>query len=396
MFSILRHFTRWTNWLIVVAVGVLVAAGVGSIWAADPDHAKKQALFAVLGTGILLLVQLVDYRLVGRWAWGLHIFALLGIAYTLLPFVRLPGGGSTIFMVPQVNGAYCWINFGLLRFQPAEVAKITYVLTLARYMRFRESQRSYAGLVMPFVATLVPVVMILKQPDLGMSLAFIPVLFAMLFAAGSRRGHLLTIAGAGLVCIPILWCMGDERTPILGHLPPVVKKYQRERVYAMLHNDERTLQRSGFQQHNALIAFGSGGVFGKGTGQIDVGRRIPENHNDMIFALVGEQWGLVGAGAVLLAYAGIFLAGIEAAGSTRDPFGRLIAVGLTAMLATGAFENLMVVLKLMPVTGVTLPFVSYGGSSLLSNFVLVALLINVTSRRPIVMGRSTFEFDDDK
>jgi cell division protein FtsW (lipid II flippase) len=394
MFSVLRHFTAWTNWLIVLAIGVLVTAGVASIHAADPDHGLKQGLFVALGTGVLILVQLVDYRSIGRWAWAMHAVALGAIAYTLLPFVRLAPGVSRLGFVPQINGAYCWIDFGLLRFQPAELCKITYVLTLARYLRYRETQRAYSGLVVPFVATLVPVVMILKQPDLGMCLAFIPVLFAMLFAAGSKRGHLLTIAAAGALCIPVLWCMGDGRTPVLGNLPAVVKDYQRQRVYAMLHDDPQTLQKSGFQQHNALIAFGSGGLLGKGTGNIDVGRRIPENHNDMIFALIGEQWGLWGAGAVLAAYGLIFLAGIEAAGSTRDPFGRLVAVGLTAMLATSAFENLLVVLKLMPVTGVTLPFVSYGGSSLLANFVLAALLINIASRRPIVMGRDTFEFEE--
>lgn len=391
--SPLKHFSAWTNWIILLAVALLVAVGVSSIHAAvggtasgaDDDHWVKQMLFVALGAGVALTIQGVHYRAVGRVAWALHLFALACIAYTLIP-------GAP--RVPLVNGARCWIDFGLLRFQPAELAKITYVLTLARYLMYRDSQRSWLGLVPPFLLTLFPVAMILKQPDLGMSLVFMPVLFAMLFAAGARVPHLLSIAAAGLLCVPLVWFMGNKGTPGFEHLPSLLKEYQRDRVRAMFRDDPRTLQRTGFQQHNALMSFASGGVTGKGLGNVEVGRRVPENHNDMIFALVGEQFGLVGALAVIGAYALLFLAGIETAGSTRDPFGRLVAVGLTAMLAASAFLNLLVVLRVFPVTGVTLPFVSYGGSSLLANFTLVGLLMNIASRRPIVMGRSKFAGND--
>lgn len=386
MFSLLKHFTAWTNWLIVLAVGTLVAFGCASIYAADPDHGVKQMFFVALGVGVMLLIQLLHYKAIGRVAWALHLFALGCIAYTLIP--GAPG-------VPLVNGARCWIDFKVLRFQPSELAKITYVLTLARYLMYRDSQRSYLGLVPPFLLTLFPMAMVLKQPDLGMALVFIPVLFAMIFAAGARIPHLLTIAAAGVVCIPLVWFSGKDGTPGFEKLPELVKPYQRARVYAMFRDDPRTLQRTGFQQHNALMAFGSGGVTGKGWGDIDVGRRVPENHNDMIFALLGEQFGLWGSLAVLGAYALLFFAGIETAGSTKDPFGRLAAVGLTAVLAAGAFENLGVVLRIFPVTGVTLPFISYGGSSLLANFTLVGLLMNIAARRPIVMGKSKFAGAND-
>jgi cell division protein FtsW (lipid II flippase) len=374
--------SAWTNWIILLAVALLVGFGLASIFAADPSHGMKQVLFVALGVGVALMLQVVDYQAVGRMAWGVHLIAIALIVYTLVP--GAPG-------VPLVNGARCWIDFKLLRFQPAELAKITYVLTLARYLRFRESQRSYGGLIPPFLLTLFPMVMILKQPDLGMSLVFIPVLFAMLFAAGARAPHLLTIAAAGALCIPLFWFMGNPGTPVFEKLPSIIKPYQRDRVYAMFRDDPRTLQRTGFQQHNALMAFGSGGVMGKGFGDIEVGRRVPENHNDMIYALLGEQFGLWGAWLVLFAYGLLIFAGIETAGSTKDPFGRLAAVGLTAVLAAGAFENLGVVLRVFPVTGVTLPFISYGGSSLLANFTLVGLLMNIASRRPIIMGRSKFE-----
>lgn len=390
MYSVLRNFSAWTNWLIVLAVGVLVTIGITTIWAEFPDHGQKQLMFAAMALGVLLLLQLVNYQDIGRIAWGLHVIALAAVAYTLLPFVPQSGFGG----VPVVNGARNWIDFKVVRFQPTEMVKITYVLTLAWYLRFRQSQRSYVGLIPPFVMTFVPLLMILKQPDLGTSLVFIPTLFVMLFAAGARTSHLLTVAAAGMLCVPVVWFAGQKGTPVFEHLPSVVKEYQRQRVYAMFSEDPATLQRSGFQQHNALIAFGSGGATGKGWGTIEVGHRVPESHNDMIFALVGEQGGYLGVLIVLAAYGLLFLAGIETAGSTRDPFGQMVAIGLTAMLAGGAFLNIMVVMKLMPVTGVTLPFISYGGSSLLANFILVGLLMNIASRRPIVMGKSTFEGDE--
>ena len=160
----------------------------------------------------------------------------------------------------------------------------------------------------------------------------------------------------------------------------------------MFSSDPRTLKDTGYQQHNALTAFGSGGVSGKGMGRITVGARVPEAHNDMIFALIGEQVGFFGASIVLGAYIVLFAAGIEISGSTREPMGRLIALGIVSLLAGQTFLNLLVAMKLMPVTGVTLPFVSYGGSSLLASFMSVGLLLNIGQHRPIVMARESFEF----
>jgi rod shape determining protein RodA len=172
----------------------------------------------------------------------------------------------------------------------------------------------------------------------------------------------------------------------------MVKPYQRERVISMFNDDPRTQREKGYQQHNALIAFGSGGIAGKGAGVIPVGRRVPEAHNDMIFALIGEQFGFFGAAVVLVSYIVLFAAGLEIAAATREPFGKLVAPGVIALLAGQTFLNLMVAMKLMPVTGVTLPFVSYGGSSLLASFLAAGLLLNIGQNRPIVMARDAFEF----
>ncbi|HEY7091011.1 MAG TPA: FtsW/RodA/SpoVE family cell cycle protein, partial [Tepidisphaeraceae bacterium] len=197
----------------------------------------------------------------------------------------------------------------------------------------------------------------------------------------------------------VAWLSGKDENglphsnlPGFKYLPELVKDYQRKRVLAMFHDDPATLQSTGFQQRNALIAFGSGGISGKGMGKIPVGRQVPEGHNDMIFALIGEQFGFFGSAAVLLSYIVLFAAGIEIAAATREPFGKLLAIGVVSLLAGQTFLNLMVATKLMPVTGVTLPFISYGGSSLLASFMAAGILLNIGQSRPLVMANDAFEF----
>ena len=142
-----------------------------------------------------------------------------------------------------------------------------------------------------------------------------------------------------------------------------------------------------------MTAFGSGGFAGKGFGNIPLGQMVPEAHNDMIFSLIGEQFGFLGAAAVLVAYIVLFAAGIEIASNNRDPFGRLVAIGIIAMFAGQAFINIMVTIRLMPVTGITLPFVSYGGTSLLASYMAAGFLLNVGQNRPLVMAKASFQFD---
>jgi len=379
-----------TNWPVLVAVAVLSTIGIISIWAdtrMDPNPEwRKQIVFLVVAIICMAVFQAVNYQKIGRYSWAFYIFSLLLIGYTLLgSVVRVPG-------VWKVNGAYAWINFGPASLQPAELTKIAFVMVLARYLRFRSNYRTLLGLLPPFALALIPIAMILKQPDMGTALIFIPALFAMLFVAGAKISHLLAVVGMGLAVTPLIWFSGTD-LPVLRHMPELVRTYQRERVYAMFHSDPATLQRKGFQQHHALTAFGSGGFSGKGVGNIPVGQRVPEGHNDMIFALIGEQFGFFGSAAVLLAYIVLFAAGIEIAAATREPFGKLLAIGVVSLLAGQTFLNLMVATKLMPVTGVTLPFISYGGSSLLASYMAAGLLLNIGQNRPLVMARDAFEFE---
>ena len=213
----------------------------------------------------------------------------------------------------------------------------------------------------------------------------------MLFVAGAKWRHLLAILAAGVVIVPLIWLAGDPGVPFFRHLPPLLHDYQRLRVQAMFASDPKTLRTAGFQQHQAEVAMGSGGLVGKGIANIPVGRKVPEKQNDMIFAIIGEQFGFIGCVAVLIAYIVLFAAGIEISGSTKEPFGRLMAVGIVSLLAAQAFLNMLVVTRMFPVTGVTLPFISAGGTSLVASFVAAGFLLNIGQSRPLILSRTRMD-----
>ena len=389
-----------TNWPVLVAVFVLSSLGLISIWADTPADGVRQLVFLGVAVVCMTLFQAVNYQRIGKLSWPFYVFSLLLVLYTVIGSTR--GGPDPIPFVHRVNGAYNWIKIGQIGVQPAELVKLGFILVLARYLRFRNNYRTFKGLLPPFGLALAPLVLILKQPDLGTALVFIPVLFAMLFVAGAKIKHLLAIVLMGAALAPVAWLAGkDEQTgqpfsrlPGFKYLPTLVKKYQRDRVNAMFtgEGDDAAMKKDSYQVFRAMIALGSGGAAGKGPGNIPVGKHVPEAHTDMIFALIGEQFGFVGSAVVLGAYIVLFAAGIEISSATREPFGKLIALGIVAMLAGQTFLNLMVATRLMPVTGVTLPFVSYGGSSLLASYMAAGLLLNVGQNRPIVMAREAFEF----
>jgi cell division protein FtsW (lipid II flippase) len=383
-----RQLAIATNWPVLVAVTVLSTLGVWSIWVDSPADGPKQLVFLAVAVAVMAAVQGVNYLVLGRYAWALYFLSLLLLGYTLLgEFHSIPG-------VHYTKGAYCWITFpGGISFEPSELMKISFILVLARYLRFRSNFRTLRGMVVPFLLTLAPLVMILKQPDLGVAALFVPVLLILLFVAGAKVKHLLAVVALGTALLPPLWLSGVAGVPFFEHLPVIVTPNQRQRVAGLLNRDPRTLREHGYQQARALTAMGSGGATGKGAGEIPVGHGVPEARNDMILAIIGEQFGLVGTISVLAAYVVLFVAGIEIAAATREPFGRLVAVGIVAMLAAQAVLNLSVVMRLFPVTGVTLPFVSYGGSSLVASYIAAGFLLNIGQNRPLVIARDSFEFD---
>jgi rod shape determining protein RodA len=393
-----RQMAIGINWPVLLAVALLSITGLVTVWFDNkPDgtwDGSRHLAYILFGIVCMTAFQAVNYQQIGRYAWTFYLTALGLVIFTVV------GGRLHLPFVPYRNGAYKWIVIGPASLEPAELVKVGFIMVLARYLRFRSNYRTFSGLLPPFALALIPVVLILRQPDLGTSFCFVPALFAMLFVAGAKINHLLAIALLGLLLLPIAWMSGKDSQghphstlPILSRLPELISPHQRQCVVDILHDDPHTMEHGGYQQQLALTAFGSGGVLGKGPGKMQVGRHIPESDNDMVFALIGEQFGFFGTAVVLIAYLTLFAAGTEIASRTREPFGRLVALGVVAMLAAQTFSNLMVATRLMPVTGVPLPFISTGGSSIIASFMSAGLLLNIGQNRPIVMAKDAFEFD---
>jgi cell division protein FtsW (lipid II flippase) len=261
-------------------------------------------------------------------------------------------------------------------------------------------------LIGPFALTFLAMILILLEPDLGTVILMMPILFAMLFAAGAKGWHLLLIIGLAIVTSPILWMsMHDYQRMRISSLV-----LQNAKIRAMArHNPtlakilvgrpERLYnwkEGGGYQLLQSKQAIASGGVtgygFARGPYVQDDFFFLPDKHNDFIFAVIAHQFGLIGCTGVILLYAMIIGAGMEIAWRNTDPFGRLVAVGITTMFAVQVFVNISMTLGLMPITGLTLPFVSYGGSSLMTSFMGIGLLNSIGRWRPFSVAKKPFEF----
>ena len=383
-----RVFRRF-SWPIFLSLLALGAAGILGIYLADHPSGQSfrrsepwkiilsnryllQLAALLFGLFLFFVVVVFDYRRIGRYS-----YLLFGVSIVLLIVVGLmPPAGNT--------GVRRWLAFGSLRLgQPSELAKIAFILALAWYLRFRKSYRTFLGFLWPFAFALVPMLLIVIEPDLGTSLLFLPTLIAVLFAAGARKRHIAVVFLLGLLSLPILWSR--------------MNPYQRDRVVGWLKQGQESVSSgTGFQLNRSLIAIGSGGLYGQPWRGADIIENdlLVHDHTDFIFAVIAAQFGLVGASAVLLLYLILFAFGLRIAQANYDPFGRLLAVGIVAMLATQTIINISMTIGLLPVTGMTLPFVSYGISSLWSSLIAVGLLISVGKHRALSLGQKPFEFDD--
>ncbi|MFM9960228.1 MAG: FtsW/RodA/SpoVE family cell cycle protein [Planctomycetaceae bacterium] len=391
---------RRVPWLVVVCSVLLMGLGLTGIARGDELFSRgiffcfpRQLLWVGLSLPAMGLAMLVPYR-------SLRLVSYPAFAGSLLLLV-------VVLLMPSVNGARCWIPLGFLNFQPSELAKLIYVVALAHYLMYRDSIRRLTGLVVPFVLTLIPVALILREPDLGTALLFLPTLFAMLFAAGARPRHLGMIVILGMLASPGLWLAMNAE--------------QKSRIVSLFQQRDggEAPRGDAFQQHQAKRLLARGGIWGSElTGDSfeivvcphcvshfgvpsDLGLaqsatcprcqkiaplpdhselRLPESRTDFIFCLIGERWGFVGCGLTLMLYVLLVARGLMIAHATREPFGRLLAVGIVTLLASQTIINTGMTCGLMPVTGITLPLASYGGSSLLMTAVGIGLLLNVGMR----------------
>ena len=375
-------------WLALPAALGLTAIGVLAIDTVKQGASHTQQTVNLPIALLCMLLAMVPHpRSMGRAA-----YPLFGVSLGLLIFLLVPFVPRSI--VPVINGARSWIDTPGMNFQPSEMTKVFYVLSLAWYFRFRKSHRSLLGLVFPFVLMVVPVMLIMMQPDLGTALVFAPALFAVLVAAGAKLRHLFSIVGLAALVVGaniavILWAPDDLQ---------VLKIHQVKRVRSMVKlatGDNSDVLRDGFQQNRAMTLSGAGGVWGYGETQsreIFENYRLPEAHNDMIFAVIVNRWGTVGGVATVGLYGMLMVGFLGISATTRDPVGRLCCVGFGAMILTQVVVNVGMTLGILPITGITLPFISYGGSSLLFTFIMLGLVLNFASRQRGMMERESFEF----
>jgi cell division protein FtsW (lipid II flippase) len=377
----------WLSFLAALALSLvgIYAIDVGSADGTDRGFVTfsgvvlKQTVFLFIGMLGALVVALPHYRYVRLLAWPLTALVLALLVFLLLPFV------PSSIVTPR-NGARAWINLGPVDLQPAEIAKIAYVLVMADYLRFRENHRTVLGLIPPALITFVPVALITLQPDLGTALLFAPVIFAMLIAAGAKLKHLTIVVLVAILAAPAAF--------------PLLKPHQKARIIGLVRMVQDPLAGAddiNYQSVTAQRLAGAGGVNGVSDHQSRAlvrFNKLPERHNDMIFAVIMNRFGLVGALLVLTLYVVWFTGAYLTAAMCQDAFGRLLVVGFSGFILAQALVNIGMTIGMLPIIGLTLPFVSYGGSSMLSVWVMTGLVVGVGLRRSKRFARPSFEFDD--
>jgi cell division protein FtsW (lipid II flippase) len=387
------------GWVVVLASLALTLIGVYCIDLASglegasglSGTAKRQAVFVLIGLGAAAAVAIPNYRRLVHWVWPLAVLTVGLLVFLLIPFVPE-------WLVRPKNGARRWIDLGFTEFQPSEVAKVGFVIVEAAYLRYRSNHRSVRGLVGPALIALVPMGLILVEPDLGTALLFMPALLAMLIAAGARLVHLISagVIGAAFGVVVVTLSLGFAR----AEKYPLLREHQVERIQAVIDQfkgDERFDHERGYQGKQATTLVGAGGFTGHAPERaraLVYFSSLPERHNDMIFAVFTARFGMIGVLGLLALYGAWVGGALWVAVSCKDPFGRLVCVGLATLVGTQMGINIGMTIGLLPITGMTLPFVSYGGSSLVMGFVMVGLIVNIAMRRPQYLWQRSFEFDE--
>lgn len=351
------------DFVLLMAILLLIATGIVMVFSSSSVAAylefgdalyylKRQLLWIVVGLAAMVVLVRVDYTLWKRWAGPITL-----VSFLLLIMVLVIG--------ISVKGASRWLEFGGLRLQPSEIIKLTMVLFMAHSLSKRQDQlQSFMRGVLPYLVILgAACALILAQPDLGTAVALAGTTYLLFLAAGANWIHLFGMAVAGLAVV----------SAAIATAP-----YRMARFTAFL-DPWADPSDSGFQTIQSLLALGSGGLFGMGLGQ---GRQkflyLPERHTDFIYAILGEEMGLLGAIGVLMLFFLLLWRGYRVALAAPDTFGSLAAVGITSMISLQAVINIGVVTGSLPVTGITLPLVSYGGSSLLFTLAALGILLNIS------------------
>lgn len=362
---------RDRRWLRNLDLGLLaltfLLAAFGVILIYSATHAKgsshlqtsyvRQLWWLLVGVTAMVGALVVDYRLIARYAYIFYGICLATLIYLLL-------------LGPVVAGAKRWLILGPIRCQPSEFMKVALVLALARYAADvrKEESLAFRHLLVPALLVAAPVALIAREPDLGTAAMLGLVAGGMILVAGVERRAILIVSAVLLAAMPFGWTL--------------LKGYQKKRLLTLLDPTSDPLG-AGYHIIQSKIAIGSGGLLGKGLMQGTQGRLnfLPAQHTDFIFSVMAEELGFIGAAFLLLLFLGFLLKGIEVAFQAKDRFGTLTAVGLTLILTLYVSFNIGMTLGLLPVVGIPLPLVSYGGSSLVATMLAVGLLLNIKMRK---------------
>jgi len=355
------------TWGLILLIAVLAAIGCVMLYsAANGDMqpwAQRHAVRFAGGLVLMLTVAMFDIRFWFRWAYAIYFVAVL-----LLVTVEVIG---VVGM-----GAQRWIDLGVIQLQPSEVMKVSIVLALARYFHgvADEEIGRPTRLIAPLLIVCAPVGLVLKQPDLGTAMMLLMVAGAIFFAAGVRLWKFGVVLAAGAAAVPVAW--------------QFLHGYQKQRVLTFL-NPESDPLGSGYHITQSKIALGAGGMFGKGLleGSQSHLNFLPEKQTDFIFTMLAEEFGMVGGLGLLTLYALVLIYGFAIALRARNQFGRLLAIGLTINLFLYVFINIAMVMGLIPVVGVPLPLISYGGTAMLAVMIAFGLMMSVYVHRDIRIPR---------
>ncbi|MBI4502633.1 MAG: putative lipid II flippase FtsW [Gemmatimonadetes bacterium] len=361
----------WETRLMGVVAATLAVFGIAAVYGASSivavqsgqsgwAFALRQLIGVALGLFVLIVVSRVDYHFWQRLAWP-----LLGLTAALLLVLLLPGLRN---LAPEVNGSRRWINLGVFTVQPSELAKFAVVVWTAMLATKKDDAvREFRRGVLPFLVILAPLAgLVLMEPDMSTAVEIVLLGGIVLFVAGAKIGHFLLL---GLVAIPVA---GHEATAV---------QYRLARILTFM-SPGADLSESNWQITQSMIGIGAGRVFGVGFGQgLQKLGYLPYAYSDFLFSTIGEEWGFVGVGLVILLFAVYIGLGLRIARTAADRFGTLLAAGLTSLIGVTAILHMAVTMALVPTTGLTLPFLSYGRSSLLISLLATGVIINIGTNR---------------
>lgn len=359
-----RRYLRNVNWYLIAAAALLTLFGFLAIQSADlhsegaQSEYKKQIFYSIVGVGVMFIFSRIDYRNFQQWAPWLY-----GANLLLLAFV-LKGGHHAL-------GAQRWISLGPLgTFQPSEPAKLILAIFVA-WGLCKWPFRRIEDLARPLVAVGIPALLIVKQPDLGTTLVLLAIMSTQLFF-GLEKIHYFLLYAVGVVGTAV-FTVGTNF---------ILKPFQKARLLVFL-NPKADPQGAGYNLNQSKIAVGSGEWFGRGLhhGTQTQLNFVPEHSRDFIFTVVAEELGFIGAVALVVLYAGLLFGGIQAMLAARDKFGFLLAAGIVGMFAFHIVVNVGMTIGIMPITGIPLPFVSYGGSAIITNFAAIGMLLNIYAQK---------------